>query len=213
SASSSSCRFRAPARSIAPRCAAHLLTCVPASIRDQQRGILMAESFPLDHFMLATPDLAATAAEVERRAGVRPTPGGPHPGQGTRNMLLSLGAGCYLELIGPDANQDQTGNFAERLARLPSPEMLMFGLRTTEIDAANARATALGLWAMCPNGKRVDGPIVMSRVLPAGGLLTWRLLLLGSDTYPFGLPFFIQWETTRHPSDDSAGGYTVKKFW
>jgi hypothetical protein len=33
----------------------------------------MAESCPIDHFMFASPDLAATAANIEERTGVRPT--------------------------------------------------------------------------------------------------------------------------------------------
>jgi hypothetical protein len=144
--------------------------------------------------MLAAPDLGAAAAGIEWRTGARPTLGGVHPGQGTRNLLLSLGAGCYLEIIGPDPNQDLTGNFGARLAQLSAPTMLMFGLRTDDIDAAYSRAKALGLWALAPSGAHINGPIAMSRRLPAGGLLTWRLLLLGAEAYAFGVPFFIQWQ-------------------
>jgi hypothetical protein len=63
----------------------------------------MAEAFVLDHFMLATPDLTATAAEVERRTRARLTLDGRHPRQGTCKLRLRLGVGCGLELIGPDS--------------------------------------------------------------------------------------------------------------
>jgi hypothetical protein len=127
-------------------------------------------------------------------------------------MLLSLGIGCYLELIAPDPSQDQIANFGERLAKLAAPTILMFGVRTTDIEAANARTSALGLRAFAPNGKPNIGPVTMSRALPAGGVLTWRLLLLGADAYELGVPFYIQWEGSPHPSESSAG-CTLKKFW
>jgi hypothetical protein len=173
----------------------------------------MAEFFPIDHFMFATPDLAETAADIEELTGVRPTPGGQHSGQGTHNMLLSLGTGCYLELVGPDPSQHQTANFGGRLAQLTAPTMLMFGIRTVDIEAAHARASALGLRAFDPNGKPNNGPVIMSRALPAGGVLTWRLLLLAADAYEFGIPFYIQWEGAPHPSENSAAGCRLKKFW
>jgi hypothetical protein len=173
----------------------------------------MTESFPLDHFMLATPDLEASAVDIEQRTGVRPTPGGAHPGQGTRNKLLSLGTGCYLELIGPNESQDQIDNFGARLGRLSAPTLLMFGVRTHDINAAWSRAIALGLWACSPSGARVAGPIAMSRALPGGGLLQWQILLLGADSFDRGLPFFIQWHSAVHPSESSAAGCVLKEFW
>jgi Glyoxalase-like domain len=57
---------------------------------------------PLDHIMLAAPDLEAAVVDFEQRTGVRPSEGGRHPGQGSRNVLATLGNGCYLEIIGPD---------------------------------------------------------------------------------------------------------------
>jgi hypothetical protein len=173
----------------------------------------MIESFPIDHFMFAAPDLAVTTADIEERTGVRPTPGGRHAGQGTHNMLLSLGTGRYLELIAPDPSQDQIGNFGARLAKLAAPTMLMFGIRTGDIEATYAHASALGLSALAPNGKPNIGPVIMNRALPAGGVLTWRLLLLGADAFELGVPFYIQWEEGPHPSESSAAGCTLKKFW
>jgi len=35
----------------------------------------------VDHLVFATPDLDSTVADVERRLGVRPPPGGTHPGR------------------------------------------------------------------------------------------------------------------------------------
>ena len=64
----------------------------------------------IDHLVLATDDLERTVATISDGWGVTPTPGGAHVGHGTRNELVAIGDGAYLEIIGPDlAQADHTG--------------------------------------------------------------------------------------------------------
>jgi Glyoxalase-like domain len=85
-------------------------------------------------------------------------------------------------------------------------------VQTSDIDATHKRAVELGLWPLTSSGARASGPFAMSRALPGGGLLTWRLLLLGSDRYEGSVPFFIQWDSEPHPSQTVAAGCTLAKF-
>jgi hypothetical protein len=59
----------------------------------------------VDHLVYATPDLERGIREIESQLGIRASPGGQHPGRGTRNALVALGPSAYLEIIGPDVEQ------------------------------------------------------------------------------------------------------------
>lgn len=168
---------------------------------------------PLDHIMLAAPDLEAAVAGFEQQTGVRPSEGGRHSGQGSRNVLATLGNGCYLEIIGPDLAQDRTNNFGGVLSRLSAPTLLKFAVGTGDISAVHRRTSKLGLWPLASNGARTDGPFAMSRALPSGEVLKWRLLLLGSASYKGYVPFFIQWDSEPHPSQTAATGCGLERFW
>lgn len=153
----------------------------------------------VDHLVYAVTDLAAGTAAVAEWLGVEPVAGGPHVGRGTRNTLLGLGGGSYLEIIGPDPEQPapaQPRPFA--IDDLTGPRLVTWAARTTDLDAAVAAARAAG---HDPGDAQA-----MQRARPDGVLLSWRLTAPSADG---ALPFLIDWGTTPHPADSAPVGVTL----
>lgn len=151
----------------------------------------------IDHIVYATPDLDVTVAVLRDRTGVALSEGGRHLGAGTRNYLADLGAGAYLEVIGPDPDQPlPAGPRPFGLDEIVHPALVAWALRVTDIDAAIATARA--------GGWDPGAATAMSRQRPDGFVLEWRLTWW---TPPH--PFLIDWGTTPHPSQTAATGLTL----
>jgi len=121
-----------------------------------------------------------------------PADGGPHPGGGTRNALVSFGEGAYLEIIAPDTQQELAGTNGERFARLPRTQLLHWAVRSDNLAALSARLSAGGL---TPGAVRD-----MARVAPGGEELKWQLMGVSGRELGGLMPFFIDWQNTPHPS-------------
>lgn len=145
----------------------------------------------LDHLVYAGPDLAEAVARVTDLTGVTPAPGGSHVGLGTANHLADLGAGMYLEVIGPDPAQPAPENPRPfGIDDLTEPALVAWAVRTTDLDATIENARTRGF----DPGDAVD----MSRETQDGELLRWRLT---PPSAPGTLrPFLIDWGTTPHPT-------------
>lgn len=147
----------------------------------------------LDHLVLATPNLPAAVAAVTRRIGIAPVEGGRHVGIGTRNYLLGLGDGGYLEIIGPDTDQpkpQRPRSFG--IDNLTEPRLVTWAARVEGIDAVVTAARAAGF----DPGEVSD----MSRTTPDGQTLRWRLTLSRDGSHSDVVPFLIDWGDTPHPS-------------
>ena len=149
----------------------------------------------VDHLLLGVSDLDRGIDWVERRTGVRAAAGGIHPGVGTRNALLSLGAGHYLEIIAPDPSQP-VYKFRLDVRLFTEPRLVTFAAATKDIEATAAIARAAGY--------EVSGPNAGSRQVPSGQTLRWRTLGVLNQLGSGGIepvPFFIQWDLDApHPS-------------
>jgi hypothetical protein len=145
----------------------------------------------LDHLVYAGPDLADAVARVTALTGVTPAPGGRHVGLGTANHLADLGAGMYLEVIGPDpAQPDPEAPRPFGIDELTEPALVAWAVRTTDIDATVAAARA--------HGFDPGDPMEMSRETGDGETLRWRLT---PPSVPGALaPFLIDWGSTPHPT-------------
>jgi Glyoxalase-like domain len=153
----------------------------------------------IDHLVIATPDVGATAADILRDWGVRLETGGSHSGRGTRNELTGLGGATYLEVIGPDDAQAKPP-FARPMGVDDATEARLVGwCARPHIPLADAVEVLEML------GFPVTPISAMDRRRPDGVLLSWHL------TFPFvghphhgSVPFLIDWGASPHPATTLA---------
>ena len=154
----------------------------------------------IDHLVLAVPDLAAGVDDLESRLGVRPALGGAHPGRGTHNALVGIGD-SYLEIIGPDPDQDEPA--AGRpfgVTNDMTPRLVTFAVRPGEGETIESLVEAARSVGHDP-GEIVE----MSRTTPDGTTLSWRLTA-PSVTAGGSIPFLIDWGDTTHPVATAPSG-------
>src|SRR5260370_24562578 len=164
-----------------------------------------AEEVPslLDHILLGCNDLDRGVAFVEGHTGVRAAFGGVHPGRGTENALLSLGARRYLEIIAPDPKQAGVQQFSV-ITKLKEPRLIGWAAHRDDLEQFAARLRQEGI--------EFEGPQPGSRQGPDGKLLRWKALGL-KDDHSGLLPFFIEWsKDSIHPSVDAPKGCTLQRF-
>ena len=154
----------------------------------------------LDHLSYAAgPEgLAACAQRLGSRLGAGFTDGGIHPTFGTRNFLLPLADGCYLEVV-------------EALDH-PAADSAPFG------RAVRARTEIGGGWLawvvavddLAPIEARLARPSAAGhRRRPDGVDLRWRQIGIRDVANDPQLPYFVHWESpaSEHPS---VSGSTVE---
>jgi hypothetical protein len=152
----------------------------------------------LDHVSYAAgPDgLDATADLLARQLGVDLVEGGIHPRFGTRNRILPLAGGHYLEVVG--------------VLDHPAVDTVPFG------QAVKARSESGGGWLgwvvavddLGPVERRLGRAAVPgNRTRPDGFELRWRQIGVKGLINDPQLPFFIHWDSdpAEHPSKRGNG--------
>ena len=147
----------------------------------------------LDHLSYAAgPEgLAACAQRLGSRLGAGFTDGGIHPTFGTRNFVLPLSGGCYLEVV-------------EALDH-PAADSAPFGraVRARTEDGGGWLAWVVAVDDIAPLEQRLSRPSAAGhRRRPDGFDLRWRQLGINDVAADPQLPFFVSWESpaTEHPS-------------
>jgi len=169
------------------------------------QGLSDRTAADLDHIMWGARDLDAGVAFLEAKTGVRAVFGGVHPKRGTRNALLSLGKGQYLEILALDPAQANARDVrATELERLTAPRILTWAAATRDIEALDKKLRSAGL--------ETSGVVAGSREKPDGTVLRWKTLAVAEQNEDV-VPFVIEWDpASRHPSLDSPGGCTIREL-
>jgi hypothetical protein len=150
----------------------------------------------LDHLSYAAgPDgLAASARRLGELLGEEFVDGGIHPRFGTRNMVLALAEGTYVEVV--------------EVLDHPASDKAPFG------QAVRARSAVGGGWLgwviAVPDIRVLEQRLGRSavdgnRFRPDGSELRWKQIgVKGLQSDP-QLPFFVEWEEgTEHPSTGAS---------
>lgn len=156
----------------------------------------------LDHIIYATPDLNRGIDTLEKLLGVRATPGGQHPGHGTKNALIRLGGTSFLEILGPDPDQPRPGRPRWLgIDSLRAPRLSGWAAAESNLEGLADKAAAAGM--------KLGAILQGRRENPDGTSLSWRF----TDPYTVlsdGIvPFFIDWQASPHPAQRSVGGVTL----
>jgi len=159
----------------------------------------------LDHvsYVADTNQLADVVQRLGSTVGAAFSDGGLHPRFGTRNFVLPLGGGTYVEVV---AALDH-----------PAADKAPFG------RAVKQRAELGGGWLgwvvavddLAPVERRLGRPAVPgNRHRPDGTDLRWRQIGVNDLIDDPSLPFFIQWlvDADEHPSCGSKPGIRIDRM-
>ena len=151
------------------------------------------EAVHLDHlsYAVGAEGIGACVQRIGAKLGAAFGDGGLHPSFGTRNFVLPLAEGCYLEIV-------------EALDH-PAVDRAPFG------RAVKARSEAGGGWMawavavpdIASLEQRLGRPAAAGhRVRPDGFDLRWRQIGINDVAEDPQLPFFVHWDTdaAHHPS-------------
>jgi len=151
----------------------------------------------LDHVSYAAgPDgLLGTAARLGKQLGEEFRDGGIHPRFGTRNMVLPMTAGTYVEVV--------------EVLDHPASDKAPFGqaVRARSLDGGGWLGWVVSVDDITKVEERLGRDSVQgNRHRPDGVELRWRQIgVKGLQSDP-QLPFFIHWQTPEeHPSHGSTG--------
>ena len=157
----------------------------------------------LDHVSYVTShdQLADTVQRLGSRLGSTFVDGGVHPRFGTRNFTAPLQNGQYIEVVcpldHPSTEQTPWGKDVNRNAQ-SGGGWLTWVFSTEDISQVEEKF----------GRSAVEG----HRTRPDGSDLKWKQIGVTEIADSHELPFFIQWLTTDHPSQDGKAVASIEKI-
>ncbi|MEM7096134.1 MAG: VOC family protein [Actinomycetota bacterium] len=149
----------------------------------------------IDHLIFSATDLQTGVDLIADLTGVTAAPGGPHPGLGTHNALLSFDDETYFEVIAIDPAQPEPARPRPfGLDDGGEPRLAGFAIHPTDGDPIDAIAER-----MRDHGHDPGEIISMSRQHPDGHLIEWQLTA-GAGARSTFVPFIIDWGSTPTPA-------------
>jgi hypothetical protein len=157
----------------------------------------------LDHVSYVTShdQLADTVQRLGSRLGSSFVDGGVHPRFGTRNFTAALQNGQYIEVVcpldHPSTEQTPWGKAVSKKAQ-SGGGWLTWVFSTEDISKVEKKF----------GREAVEG----HRTRPDGSDLKWKQIGVTEIADSHELPFFIQWLTTDHPSQDGKAVASIEKI-
>ncbi|MFT6707352.1 MAG: hypothetical protein ACJATF_002196 [Flavobacteriales bacterium] len=152
----------------------------------------------IDHIVYTVSNLEEAINDFEKSLGVRPIIGGYHKTQGTKNALLNLSNGCYLELLAVDESNTE----------IPPPRWMGVDVLTKN---------QITRWALKSDILKIDSRTLQqynsemgkttggSRNTEAGSLLKWKMILPLAKPEVEIVPFMVDWsQSETHPAEALA---------
>lgn len=149
----------------------------------------------IDHLVYAVLNLEKAINDFEILTGIRPTFGGYHTTRGTKNAVVNLGNGCYLEILAvDDENIDISAPRWMGVDFIKSAQMTRFAVKSDDLQKDRAI-----LQKYNPQMGETNGG---QRKMSNGKTLTWEMILPLAAPAVELVPFMCDWSQSEvHPTD------------
>jgi len=150
----------------------------------------------IDHIVYSVLDLDSAISDFERKLGVRPIFGGYHKTFGTKNALINLDRGIYLELLAADDSNTKVKKPRWMgIDLLSQNQITRWTLKSEQLETDSAILKAHDLKMGSISGG--------SRNTAKGSLLKWELILPLPTPEVEIMPFMVDWsQSETHPHDE-----------
>jgi hypothetical protein len=170
---------------------------------DVAKRVCNLSAMRVDHLVWYSADLAEGERNFADRMDCHPVYGGVHPGEGTRNALLSLADSTYVEILGRDPAQPEA-NLNPEIRALTGSGLYHWAAGGVDLEELRQKAITAGLDS--------GDPVTGGRALPNGNWLGWKLFGIRNHGFGALVPFFIDWMGSEHPARTAPRGGSLLKI-